>query len=127
MKRKKERVILRALDRSRRANNPNNYHEDGTLKKGRKTWKYSARYQKLKAKFTELSRKNAVNRHLAINQEVNYLRSLGDVFITETKNAKALQKRALETTVNANGKINRKKRFGRMVCDDRGWSSALLK
>ena len=57
----------------------------------------------------------------------NYLRSLGDVFITETKNAKALQKRAKETTVNANGKINRKKRFGRMVCDDRGWSSALLK
>ena len=112
---RKERVILRALERSRRANNPNNYHEDGTLKKGRKTWKYSARYQKLKAKFTELSRKNAVNRHLAINQEVNYLRSLGDVFITETKNAKALQRRAKETTVNANGKINRKKRFGRSI------------
>ena len=112
---KKERAILRALERSRRATNPNNYNEDGTLKKGRKTWKYSARYQKLKAKYTELSRKNAVNRHLAINQEVNYLRSLGDVFITETKNAKALQRRAKETTVNANGKINRKKRFGRSI------------
>ena len=46
---KRERVILRALDRSRRATNPNNYNEDGTIKKGRKTWTYSARYQKLKA------------------------------------------------------------------------------
>ena len=38
------------MDRSRRATNPQNYNPDGTIKKGKKTWKYSNRYKKLKAK-----------------------------------------------------------------------------
>ena len=36
---RKERLIYRAMDRSRRATNPQNYNEDGTVKKGRKIWK----------------------------------------------------------------------------------------
>ena len=38
---RKERLLYRAMDRSRRAANPQNYNDDGTIKKGRKTWKYS--------------------------------------------------------------------------------------
>lgn len=112
---RKERLYYRAMERSRKATNPQNYNEDGTVKKGHKTWKYSNHYKKLKAKHFELCRINAVNRQLAINEDANYLRSLGDVFITEPKNASKLMKRAKETTVNSKGKFNSKKRFGKSI------------
>lgn len=112
---RKERNLYRAMERSRRATNPNNYNPDGTIKKGKKVWIYSKRYKKIKAKHTELCRINAINRHLAINEDVNYIRNLGDIFVTEPKNAKKLQKRAKHTTVNDKGKFNRKKRFGKSV------------
>ncbi len=101
------------MDRSKRATNPEYYNDDGTIKKGKKNWKYSKRYRKLKARHQELCRINAINRHLAIREDVNHLRSLGDIFVTEPKNAKKLQKRVQKTTVDKNGKINRKKRFGK--------------
>ena len=92
---RKERLYYRAMDRSRRATNPQNYNPDGTIKKGKKTWKYSDRYKKLKAKHTELCRINAVNRQLAINEDANYLRSLGRYIRSqEPKNASKLMKRA---------------------------------
>ncbi|MCR4892778.1 MAG: hypothetical protein K5989_11435 [Lachnospiraceae bacterium] len=112
---RKERLLYRAMDRSRRATNPQNYNEDGTVKKGRKTWKYSNHYKKLKARHSELCRINAVNRQFAINEDANHLRSLGDTFITEPKNASKLMKRAKETTVNSKGKFNKKKRFGKSI------------
>ena len=110
-----ERLYYRAMDRSRRATNPQNYNEDGTIKKGHKTWRYSNHYKKLKEKHSELCRINAINRQLAINEDANYLRSLGDVFITEPRNAGKLMKRAKETTVNNKGKFNKKKRFGKSI------------
>ena len=112
---RKERLLYRAMDRSRRATNPYNYNYDGTIKKGRKAWKYSNHYKKLKAKHTELCRINAVNRQLAINEDANHLRSLGDTFVTEPKNASKLMKRAKETTKDDKGKFNKKKRFGKSI------------
>ena len=110
-----ERLYYRAMDRSRRATNSQNYNADGTIRKGLKTWKYSNHYKKLKAKHSELCRINAINRQIAINEDANYLRGLGDTFITEPKNASKLMKRAKETTVNSKGKFNRKKRFGKSI------------
>lgn len=110
-----ERLYYRAMDRSRRATNPENYNTDGTIKKGKKKWTYSRHYKKLKEKHAELCRINATNRQLAINEDVNHLRCLGDTFVTEPKNAARLMKRSKETTVNNKGKINRKKRFGKSV------------
>lgn len=112
---REEYLINRKMDRSRRATNPDNYNADGTIKRGPKKWSYSKRYKQLRAKRKELCRKNAINRHLAINEDVNHLRSLGDTFVTEPKNAKKLQKRAKETTVNSKGRYNRKKRYGRSI------------
>ena len=112
---RKERLIYRAMDRSRRAVNPQNYIDDGTLIKGRRTWKCSNRYKRLKARHTELCRINAVNRHMAINEDVNHIRSLGDLFVTEPKNAKKLQIKAKNTSVNSKGRINRRKRFGKSI------------
>lgn len=112
---RKERLLHRAMDRSRRAVNPQNYNDDGSVKKGRKDWKYSNHYKKLKAKYHELCRINAVNRQLAINEDANHLRSLGNTFVTEQKNASRLMKRAKETKKNEKGKFNKKKRFGKTI------------
>ena len=110
-----ERLYYRAMDRSRRATNPQNYNDDGTIKKGRKYWKYSKHYKKLKAKHQELCRINAINRQLAISEDANHLRSLGDTFVTEPKNASKLMRRTKETTKNNKGKFIRKKRFGKSI------------
>lgn len=45
-KEKEIRRLQRKMDRSRRATNPQNYKEDGTIKKGKKRWTYSHHYQK---------------------------------------------------------------------------------
>lgn len=103
------------MDRSRRSTNPQNYNEDGTVKKGHKKWTYSKHYKKLKYKHSELCRINAINRYLSISEDANHLRSLGDVFITEPKNASKLMKRAKETTFNSKGKFNKRKRFGKSI------------
>ena len=113
---RKERLIYRAMDGSRRAMNPDNYNENGTIRKGRKQWVESNHYKKLKTRHREMCRINAENRHYAIDEDVNHLRELGDVFITEPKNSKKLQKRAEKTTVNERtGKKNPKKRFGKSI------------
>ena len=112
---RKERLLHRAMNRSRRATNPQNYNDDGSVKKGRKDWKYSNHYKKLKNKYYELCRINAVNRQLAINEDANLLRSLGYTFVTEAKNAGRLMKRAKETKRNEKGKFKKKKRFGKTI------------
>ena len=113
---RQEALILRAMERSRRAMNPNHYNENGTVKKGHRQWSFSKRYQKLKQRHQELCRIAAENRALAIREQVNHLRSLGDCFITEPPNAKKLQKRANpENPVDKNGRMKRKKRFGRSI------------
>ncbi|MFR7354537.1 MAG: hypothetical protein ACLUT4_01910 [Lachnospiraceae bacterium] len=113
---RQEALILRAMERSRRAMNPNHYNENGTVKKGHKQWNFSKRYQKLRQRHQELCRIAAENRALAIREQVNHLRSLGDCFITEPPNAKKLQKRANpENPVDKNGRMKRKKRFGRSI------------
>ena len=130
---RKEKLILRKLDRSRRAMNPLNYNDDGTIKKNtksfKKKWIKSKRYLKLERKYKVLCRKNSINRHLSINEDINYIRSLGNIFITESKNAKKLQKkvkkteRQEKTTIIKDSKGNekqvykykKKKRFGKSI------------
>ena len=63
---REERLLLRKMDRSRRATNPDNYNEDGTVKKGPKKWRCSKNYIKDKQRLKALRRKNSINRHLAM-------------------------------------------------------------
>ena len=125
----KEARISRKMDRSRRAMNPENYNDDGTMRKGKKTWKKSNRYKKLHSQYRNICRIAAENRHFAINEEVNHMRTLGNVFITEPKNAKKLQKCAKKTERQDNPsviqksdgttqlvyKYKRKKRHGKSI------------
>lgn len=52
-----------------------------------------------------------INRQLAISEDANHLRSLGDTFVTEPKNTSKLMRRTKETTKNNKGKFNREKVF----------------
>jgi len=114
---KLKRVLQRKLDRQRRANNPNKYNEDGTIKVGnREKWVQSKSYIKTKLALAEIQRKIADKRKQSHNKLANYILSLGLDVRVETMNFKGLQKRAKETTVNEKtGKINCKKRFGKSL------------
>ena len=107
--------IQRAMDRSRRATNPDRYNEDGTAKKKRGRFVESRSYRLLAMKKRSLERKQAScrkNRHEALANEIL---SLGDKIYTETMSYKSLQRRKKETTVNSKGRFDRKKRFGRSL------------
>lgn len=114
----------RAMDRSRRAMNPNYYNPDGTIKrlkrqhghKQKRDWKYSNRYFRLRAKLRDLNRRLADIRKMEHNILANGLLEHGNEFVVEDMNYKALQKRSKETKVNAKtGRIHTKKRFGKSL------------
>lgn len=115
---KKLRRINRVMDRSRRFTNPQNYNSNGTVKKGPKKWNYSNKYLKLKSKRKEVFRKIASIRKQTHEQTVNFILSLGLDVRVETMRFQSLQKRAKKTTRNKkNGKINKKKRFGKSIAN----------
>ena len=108
------------MDRSRRATNPNNYHEDGTIQKqGKKKviWKKSNHYTKYQNKWKELYRKQADVRKYQHECLANDIISLGNKVYVEKMNFAWLQKRAKNTEKNEKGKLKRKKRFGKSLAN----------
>jgi len=89
---RKERRLARKLDRQRRANNPDNFNEDGTAKKGCKIWKTSTRMSAVHKQLVELRRKEAEYRRCLHGRLVNVLRSLGDQVNLEGLSYKSWQK-----------------------------------
>ena len=112
--------LLRKMDRSRRATNPNNYNEDGTIKKqGNKKikWNKSNHYIKYQNKLKELYRKQADIRKYQHECLANYIISLGNKVYVEKMNFVGLQRRAKNTEKNDKGKFKRKKRFGKSLAN----------
>ncbi|MBO5551221.1 MAG: hypothetical protein J5966_04610 [Lachnospiraceae bacterium] len=112
---KKVRRLQRAMDRSRRATNPDNYNDDGTIRKGRKTWVKSVRYLKLKKQYQDANRKLAFKRRMSHEQLANRILSVGTDIRIETMSMNGLQKRSKVTKKNAHGKNLSKKRFGKVL------------
>ncbi|WLC66759.1 transposase [Clostridium tagluense] len=113
-----EKMILqRKLDRQRRTNNPNNFNENGTIKKAIKLiWIKSNKYIKTQNELREIQRKQACIRKQSHEKLANQIISLGDRILVETMSYSGLQKRAKNTTINdKTGKINKKKRFGKSL------------
>lgn len=109
-------ILNRKLDRSRRITNPDNYNEDGTVKKGKKTWLKSKNYEKLALKRRNLYRKQTVLREQSHNRLANKVIQLGNEFRIEKVNYKGLQKRTIGTKVSEKtGKFKSKKRFGKSL------------
>jgi len=115
----RKKLLQRKLDRQRRANNPGKYKEDGTIKKdNREKWVKSKGYLKTKMELAEIQRIIAEKRKQSHYRLANYILSLGLDVRVEAMSFKGLQRRAKETTVNAEtGKINRRKRFGKTIAN----------
>lgn len=82
------RRLQRHLDRSQRAMNPQNYNENGTVKKGKKTWVKSKEYLRTQEKIRDYHRKCALNRKYAIREDVNRLREHGSVIVSEKRDGR---------------------------------------
>lgn len=85
------RVFQRKLDRQRRANNPENYSPDGTVKKGPRVWRKSKHYRRTQAELAEIHRKLAAHRRSLHGRLVNGTLRMGDVFKVEKLSYRAFQ------------------------------------
>ena len=86
------RRLQRKMDRSRRANNPDNFNVNGTLKKGCKQWNSSKTYTKTRNSKANLERKLTAHRKSLHGQLVNDILRTGDVIKLEKLSYKAFQK-----------------------------------
>lgn len=110
------RRLSRKLNRSRRFTNPQNFNDNGTVKKGHKTWYRSKNYIKILYKLKNLYNRAAAKRKQEHCRLANYVLSLGTDIYVEKMNFKALQKRAKKTEISQKtGKCKRKKRYGKSL------------
>lgn len=82
----------RAQDRSRRATNPGNYNEDGTVKKGSRKWHRSNRYKKRQARIAECQRKLSAIRKKQHGELCNKVLSIGNIVKAEKLSYRSFQK-----------------------------------
>ncbi len=116
-----KRRLLRHIDRSRRATNPDNFNEDGTIRRGVKLhWVKSKEYERAAGELRELYRKQADIRKMQHNILANQLLALGDEFYIIKTDYKKLQQRASypeDAEKTPTGKYKSKKRFGKSIGD----------
>lgn len=116
-------LVNRKLDRSRRANNPQNFNDNGSFKRlpikkcEHRVWNDSNRYKKLILIRKELFRRQAGIRKLQHLEMANAMLSLGDTFIVENNPIDAWARRATATTKNKNGRYRCKKRYGKSIAN----------
>jgi transposase len=99
---KKIRQLQRKMERSRRANNPQNYNPDfvnkkgkpkkGTVKKGSQRWNNSKTYLKTRTSKANLERELAAHRKSLHGKLVNEILALGDTIKLEKLSYKSFQK-----------------------------------
>lgn len=112
--------LNRKADRQRRANNPDNYNENGTIKKDNKNfhkkWKVSHNQKLTYDKIKELYQKRSNKLSRFQNQLANEIIAMGDEIVIETMNFQALQKKAKKTEKSKKtGRCKKKKRFGKSI------------
>ncbi|MDR6999928.1 transposase [Neobacillus niacini] len=89
---KEKRRINRKMDRQRRANNPSNYQNNGVVKKGKKKWVFSNRYQHTRSEHRELERKIKEVRKQLHGRDTNQILQRAFSIQTEKLSYKAFQK-----------------------------------
>lgn len=107
--------IQRRMDQSRRHTNPKNYKEDGTIRKGRKIWNFSGHYHQIRRELKTIYRKRAEALKQHHEQLANTVLEHACVVYTEEADTTALAKRSKKTKLRKDGKIGKKKRFGKSV------------
>ena len=86
------RRLQRRIDRARRANNSDNYNEDGTCNKGCHEWKVSNRQRKLEADLAEGERRLTQTRKRDHGELANRVLELGGTVKIEKNNYLAMQR-----------------------------------
>lgn len=114
-------TLNRKLDRQRRANNPQNYDEDGTIKKDtknfKKYWYKSKRMKLTEHKIKELYQKRSNQLRQSHINLANEILSLGTNIIVEDMQWSALAKKAKKIVKNDKGRYKKKKRFGKSIAN----------
>lgn len=114
-------VLLRRLDRQRRANNPQNYDSLGRikrLKKGeRRVWSYSRRYFETRNQLRTLYRKRAANLKQSHEKLANkILDVVGRDLFVENMSMSGLAAKSKKDKINPKtGRSAKKKRFGKSI------------
>lgn len=126
---KRLKNTLKAMDKSRRDSNPDNYDSDGKPIKGRKVWRKSKRYKMLQRKYQSLYRQKALYIRQSHCILANEVLEQADNIIVEHMDYRGLQHRTKDTErqdktsviKNSRGKhqtihkYKRKKRFGKSL------------
>lgn len=115
-KEKLMKLLDRKIERSRRVNNPDCYHEDGTIKKGARFKHPSNRQLRLHVGRQKAYRSLSEERQKLQGQLVNRIVSQARTIKIEDLSVKGLQIRSREIRINP--KTNRpfsKKRFGKSI------------
>ena len=113
---RKIRILQRSLERKRRTANPDNYDENGKVKKKRNEWNLSKNYFKELNKLKEIYRKKRVKDNQHKNILVKFILSQGDTVKTEKTSVNSWKSKSKKTVINkSNGKTATKKRFGKSV------------
>ena len=89
---KEIRALQRQLDRQRRANNPDHCNPDGTIRRGPKRWRKSARQRRTETKLAELHRKQAAHRKSLHGRLVNRVLRMGNTIKLEKLSYRAFQR-----------------------------------
>ena len=84
--------IQRAMDRSKRLSNPDNFNINGTVKKGCLKWAFTNGYLRLKAKLSELHRILAAYRKTEHGKLANIVLSKANIIMSEKLSYKSFQK-----------------------------------
>lgn len=91
------RRIQRAMDRSKRRSNPDNYHKNGTIQKPppgqRLRWVFTGGYLRLRARLRELHRRLTAYRRTEHGQLANRVVAMGHTVLAERLSYKAFQRR----------------------------------
>ena len=116
---REKHLLQRKMDRSRRAMNPENYAENGTIRRGVKlTHNKSKRYLGLQRELCYLQHRQAETRKRQHIELANHLLSLGNCFYVEDMVWPSLTRRAKKAEISdKTGRIKRKKRFGKSIAN----------
>ena len=115
---REKRRLQRHRDRQNRANNPNNFNIDGTVKKGCKYWYRSNAMIKTDNKIKALCQKRSNQLKQSHILLANEILKLGSNIIVEDMQWSALAKKSKKTEIsNKTGKYKKKKRFGKTIAN----------
>ena len=89
---RKKRQLQRKMDRQRRANNPDNYDQHGRVKKGRRRWKESKRYQATRRQHANTERRLAAHHKSLHGHLAHRITQVGTTISIEKTSFKAWQK-----------------------------------